>query len=204
MRIWTGSALLVVALAGCAAQEQPPDRPVEPEQHEPAEQGAGPALVDLYGRTVHPLQGNRRGVVFFLTRTDCPISNRYAPEVQRLMEEYGAHVDFWLVYPDPEESPGQIAEHVHEYGYHCGVLRDVTHQLVDLVGAEVTPEAAVFSAAGQLVYSGRIDDRYVDFGKVRSAATVHDLERVLLALLAGDEVASTRTRAIGCPIPELL
>jgi AhpC/TSA family len=153
---------------------------------------------------VHPLDGEKPAVVFILARTDCPISNRYAPEVQRLMEEYSAHVDFWLVYPDPEESPGQIAQHVHDYGYRCGVLRDVTHQLVDLVGAEVTPEASVFSPTGRLVYSGRIDDRYADFGKTRPQATIHDLERVLLAIIAGDHVASTRTRAVGCPIPELL
>jgi hypothetical protein len=191
------TVLLLTLSAGCGTVEEAPEPPPPVEEH------SGLALLDLYGRNVYPLEADS-AVVFILTRTDCPISNRYAPEVQRLMEEYGAHVDFWLVYPDPEESPGQIAEHVHDYGYRCGVLRDVTHQLVDMVGAEVTPEAAVFSPDGRLVYSGRIDDRYVDFGKARPQATIHDLERVLLAVLAGDYVASTRTRAVGCPIPELL
>lgn len=200
--MWTraGTALLLALALGCGSTEEERDGP------EAVEPAAEPALslLDLYGRPVRPLEGDKVAVVFILARTDCPISNRYAPEVQRLMEEYRARIDFWLVYPDPEETPGQIAEHVSEYGYHCGVLRDVTHQLVDRVGAEVTPEAAVFSPTGRLVYSGRIDDRYVAFGKTRPQATVHDLERVLLALLAGDDVASTRTSAVGCPIPELL
>ena len=41
--------------------------------------------------------------VFIFLRTDCPISNRYAPELTRIAKEFqGRHVAFYLVYPDPE------------------------------------------------------------------------------------------------------
>jgi peptidoglycan/xylan/chitin deacetylase (PgdA/CDA1 family) len=198
-----GRLLTVVALCSALAAgscqtpaEAPPPAPVGVE--------GSLVLIDLYGRAIRPLELATSGLVVFLfTRTDCPISNRYAPEIQRIMREYGPHADFWLVYPDPEEVPEQIVEHVKSYGYDCRVARDVAHELVDRVGAEVTPEVAVFNAMGRVVYAGRIDDRYVDFGRTRREATIHDLERVLLALLAGDEVASTRTSAVGCPIPNL-
>ena len=65
-----------------------------------------------------------------------------------------------------------------------------------------TPEAAVF-ADGELVYRGRIDDRFVDFGKTRAAATTHDLAFALQAILDGRPVPESRTRAVGCFIPEL-
>ena len=58
-------------------------------------------------------------------------------------------------------------------------------------------------AGRELVYLGRIDDRYVDFGKTRAAATTHDLAGALEAILDGRPVPESRTRAIGCFIPEL-
>ena len=37
-------------------------------------------------------------------RTDCPISNCYAPEIRRVKEVFGPRkVHFWLVYPEPSE-----------------------------------------------------------------------------------------------------
>jgi hypothetical protein len=54
-----------------------------------------------------------------------------------------------------------------------------------------------------MVYRGRIDDRYVDFGKTRPAPTNRDLERVLEAILAGKSLSSETTPAVGCFIPDL-
>ena len=50
----------------------------------------------------------------------------------------------------------------------------------------------------QMVYRGRIDDRYVAFGKMRPAPTVRDLEQVLEAIIAGKEVKTKVTKAVGC------
>src|SRR5689334_6792488 len=134
-------------------------------------------LPDLSGKPVEPLRASSaKAVVFIFTRTDCPISNRYAPEVRRLAEKFAASgITFWLVYADPDESAAEIRRHLKAYGYGLGVLRDLRHDLVRLTGARVTPEAAVF-VAGRIVYHGRIDDRYVAFGRERPAPTTHDLE----------------------------
>jgi peroxiredoxin len=161
-------------------------------------------LLDLTGQPVEPLKATQaKAVVFLFTRTDCPISNRYAPEVRRLHEKFAAGgVTFWLVYPDPDESVEMIRQHIKEYEYHLGVLRDPQHALVKVTGVRVTPEVAVF-VSGQIVYRGRIDNRYVAFGKTRPAPTTHDLEAILEAILKGKPVANTNTTAIGCFIPDL-
>jgi hypothetical protein len=83
------------------------------------------------------------------------------------------------------------------------VLRDPDHDLVRLAGATITPEAAVFVQGREMVYRGRIDDRYVDFGMTRTKATTHDLRNTLDAVLAGKPVPAARTRAIGCYIADL-
>ena len=166
--------------------------------------GLLPAL-GLDGRSVDPFAlGDAKAVVLIFLRTDCPISNRYAPELQRIGAMFsGRQVRFWLVYPDKGESVEGIRRHVAEYNYPGEPLRDPNRELARVAQASVTPEAAVFLPGKRLVYHGRIDDRVVDFGKVRPQASSHDLEDALEAVLAGRPVAQASTKAIGCYISDL-
>lgn len=160
-------------------------------------------LLDLDGRHVDPWQARPGAVsVFIFTATECPISNRYAPEIARLYGLFEPRgVAFWLVYVDGRDTPAAIGDHVESFGYPLTALRDPDHTLVTLAGATVTPEVAVFDADRQLRYRGRIDDRYVAFGKSRPRPTIRDLAGALDALLEGRPVAVAETTAIGCYIP---
>jgi len=165
-------------------------------------------LRDLDGRTIRPLNSRRaKATVFVFVRSDCPISNRYAPELQRLNEKYRTRgVNFWLVYPGRKVMPATIREHLREYAYSLPALQDPEHRLVKLTGVRVTPEVAVYSGAGEqarLVYHGRIDDRVADFGKARQSASKHDLEETLECILNGRPVTPSVTQAIGCFIADL-
>lgn len=167
-------------------------------------------LPGLEGSSVRPLAGEAAATVLLFTLTDCPIANRYAPRVRELVDAYEPRgVRFWLVYPDGTETDEEVRRHLEEYGYadaHAagalGVARDPGHALVALSGATVTPEAAVYGASGELLYRGRIDDRYADFGKTRPRAEEHDLARALDEVLAGRPVSVPRTEAVGCYIPD--
>jgi len=144
----------------------------------PVAGAAALTLKDLQDRPVRPFQGsNAPALVFLFVRTDCPISNRYAPEIRRLAAKYGKQgPSFWLVYPDGTESIQEIRKHLVDFQLPIAALRDPKHVLAKLAGVRVTPEAAVFLTDGTQVYRGRIDDRFVDFGKQRPEATQHDLE----------------------------
>ena len=187
---YLGYALVFSMLAGCAAEAPLPA--VE--------------VLDLEGRPFDPLHEGQAAVrVLFFVRADCPISNRYAPEVARLVERFAPQgVAFWTVYPDPDETAESIREHLASYAYPSAALRDVEHRLVELTGAEVTPEAAVFVAGQGLVYRGRIDDRYVTFGRSRQQPMRHDLEEVLEAALDGRALQARTAPAVGCAIRQLL
>jgi hypothetical protein len=142
--------------------------------------------------------------VLIFVSTDCPISNRYAPEIKRLHDEFTARgVRFRLVYPNPLDSEAAISKHLEEYGYPPIAQRDRDHTLVKKAGATITPEAAVFDARERLVYRGRIDNRVVELGRERPAATEHDLRNVLAAFLAGRRVSPSTTQAVGCFIADM-
>ena len=161
-------------------------------------------LTNLSGKRLNPLAEGDPASVFLFLRSDCPISNRYAPEMRRLHESFSPRgVRFWLVYVDPQEKPESIQRHAQEYQVPGEILRDSHHNLVRLTGARVTPEAAVFDAGGSLVYRGRIDDRYPDFGKARAKPNRRDLMLALESVLQGEPVAEPETRAVGCFIADL-
>jgi hypothetical protein len=143
-------------------------------------------------------------VQFFVT-TDCPISNSYAPEIQRICAEYGPKgVSCELVYVDPTLSEADVQKHVKDFGYtNMRVVRDATQTVVKAAGATITPEAAIIGPAGAVLYRGRIDNVYAALGKRRPEATEHDLRRALDEVLAGKSVSEPRSQAIGCYIPSV-
>jgi hypothetical protein len=141
-----------------------------------------------------------KAVVLLFVRTDCPISNRYAPQLKRLDETWSPRgFEFLLVYPEAGLTEAAMKEHGRQYGYRMRSVLDADHEYVQRAKAVVTPEAAVF-VQGKLVYTGRIDDWFFDFGKARAQAEHHDLEDVLAAILAGKTPAYRETKAIGCAI----
>jgi hypothetical protein len=169
-----------------------------------ASAGAQNTAFDLAGNAVNPLKSaGGKVVVLVFVRTDCPVSNRYAPTIQRLSVLYAGKTAFWLVYPSKSESAEAIRKHEREYGYTIPALRDPQHVLVKESHAQITPEVAVFDTGQHLVYHGRIDNLYEDIGRARSVATTHELEDAISAALSGKSLAADATHAVGCYISDL-
>lgn len=160
---------------------------------------------DLEGQLIDVCQWNsERIVVLFFIRTDCPIANRYAPEIKRLAASFAdRNVVSALIYPDPREAVATIQQHRTDYGYAVPSFRDVKGTLTQAVGARVTPEAVLLDRQRQVVYRGRIDNWYADFGQARPKPTEHDLENAVNSLLAGQAIHPSETKAVGCYIPDV-
>lgn len=141
--------------------------------------------------------------VLIFTTVDCPIANGYAPQINQIVKDYtDKHVAFFLVHVDSDVTTKDAREHAKDYGYTCPVILDPEHKIVNFVGATMTPEACVFTREGKLAYLGRINDWYAGLGKKRFNVRNEDLRNALDAVLAGREVATPRTKVIGCNIPE--
>src|SRR5712664_2483561 len=159
-------------------------------------------MADINGVPRSPLHPDGKASVLFFITSDCPISNSYAPEIQRICSEYGPKkVSCNLVYVDPDLTVAEVKKHVKDFGY-SGVpaILDSTQKLVHGAGATITPEAALIGASGQVLYRGRIDNVYASLGKRRPEATEKDLRKALDEVLGGRAIATPSTKAIGCYI----
>lgn len=161
--------------------------------------------VDLEGHPVTNLApSGTRAVVLFFAASDCPISNRYIPELQRLERQFQASgVQVWFVYPNPGDNARVVRAHDVEFAISARTALDTNQSLARMAHATTTPEAAVFIPEGtnlRQVYRGRIDDRYVSVGTIRPQAIHHDLEQAIRAVLAHAAVLPPGGPTIGCSI----
>ena len=190
-RAWVGGGFLVAGLALSAAVR-----------------GSGVRIESVDGVTLKPFEpAGRASVVFFIAR-DCPISNAYAPEIQRVCREYGAKgVECSLMYEDIEAPgarlDGEVRAHRHEYGYRdMPAAIDRSRAIANRVKATITPQAVVVDRSGAIRYRGRIDNFYAALGVARQQVTERDLRLALDAVLSGAPVAKPETEAVGCYIAD--
>jgi hypothetical protein len=160
-----------------------------------------PATVDLSGNARDPFASPNRVKVFVFVRTDCPITNRYAPEIRRIADSF-PQAAFWMVYPDGTEPADAIRRHMMDYSLPGQVLLDPKHELVKRSHVTIAPEVAVFDG-DKLAYHGRIGDLWVNPGVSRPVARTHDLEDAIAALLDNKQVKLPETHAVGCSLADI-
>src|SRR5262245_46476701 len=121
-----------------------------------AEQARDVHIHDVTGRVLKPFATGTSASVVFFVATDCPVSNAYAPEIQRVCREYGPRgVGCSLLYEDldtsatPTTLDRQVRAHLSEYKYAgmpAAIDRD--RSAASAVNASVTPTAVVVDGAG--------------------------------------------------------
>jgi thiol-disulfide isomerase/thioredoxin len=173
----------------------------------PQRSSAG-GVVDLNGHPLNPFVATGTANVIFFVATDCPVSNSYAPEIQRICKDYGPRgVGCALIYEDLD-LPGlhleaSVRRHLQEYRYDdIPAAIDTSRAIAKRAKASVTPEAVVVDRAGKVRYRGRIDNFYAALGKPRREVTEHDVRDALDAVLAGRSVSKPETEALGCFIAD--
>lgn len=161
-------------------------------------------VIDLDDKPHAVFSGDARDiVVLFFLAPECPVSNRSIPTMRALAAEFTTvHVRFLGVYPEPDEPRANLRRHATEFRLDFPLRVDRHHALVRHTGVTLTPEAVVADGQGTLLYRGRIDDRFVDFGRERPRATREDLREVLLALRAGQRPPFRATEGFGCTISQ--
>lgn len=160
------------------------------------------SLPDLKGQkhTAADWKGKKAVVLLFLG-LECPVSNGYAPEYARLAKTFaGEGIGFYGIHADPIVTPASATKHAREYRLSFPILLDARQQVARQAGVTIVPQAVVLAPAGQVLYRGRIDDRYSLDGKRREEPSIRDLENALKAIVAGKAPAVAETKVFGCPL----
>jgi hypothetical protein len=133
---------------------------------------------------------------------DCPLSNECIPDVRKLAAAWKDKGVAWeAIYPDPDITAESATAHAKEHRLDVPLLLDPTQELTRQLGARVTPEAVILTSEGQILYRGRIDDRYTEDGIRPDGPRVRDLETAVSAILAGNAPPHPEVKGFGCPIP---
>lgn len=162
-----------------------------------------PKVTEISGKTAAIPNAKAKATVLFVVAVDCPIANRMAPEIARIIKDYREKgVDAWMIYADKTLKSAAVAEHLKSYGISAHATIDSKHALIKATGATVTPHAVVLDRTGHVRYLGRINDLYAEHGRTNPKPKKHDLRDALDDLLAGRPVKTPVTEAIGCYIPD--
>ncbi len=161
------------------------------------------SLADPAGKSHSLADLHKKSTVLFFLGTECPVANGYLPTMKLFAEKYGTlDVRVVGVHSDPSVDAKSAKRHQEEYKVTFPILLDSEQRLADMVGAERMGQV-VLICDGTIRYRGRIDDRYSDTGKRRNEPGKHDLQVAVDAVINGNDVIPTETKAFGCPLPKL-
>ncbi|CAN5427292.1 hypothetical protein BH23VER1_BH23VER1_25110 [soil metagenome] len=148
-------------------------------------------------------------LAILFTCNHCPTAQAYEERVKNLVTDYAAK-SFQLVAVSPNDPQAVrldelgysihndtlegMKAHAKTYGFNFPYLYDGESQAFSkAMGVQATPHLFVFNKDRHLQYSGRIDDS--ESGREIKS---HDARSAIDALLAGQPVPVSETRAFGC------
>ena len=144
-----------------------------------------------------------KGFIVVFTCNTCPYSIANEDRIIALDKKY-KKIGFPVIAINPNDPvavPGDSFEKMQDRGQEKGFtfpyLLDVGQKIYPRFGATKTPEVYIVTQSNLKVkYIGAIDNSSRD----ASAVTEKYVENALDALLAGEKIEKTTTRAIGCSI----
>lgn len=146
-----------------------------------------------------------KGFVVIFTCNHCPYAKAYEQRIIDLDKKYAGkgYPVIAISSNDAEEYPADsyenMAKRAKEKKYPFPYLYDETQEVAKKFGALKTPHVYILKKdqdALQVAYIGAIDDNSEDAKKVK----VKYAENALGELLAGKEVTTKETKAIGCTV----
>ncbi len=201
---WTRNGILTISLGlyfignGCTARDLPATK------IKIGEKMADFTLRDVGGKphSLYEFKGKRAVVVIFIA-TQCPYSNAFNHVMANLAREYaGRSVTFVGINANKTEPVSAVAEHARTHGLGFLVLKDEETVIADRLGARVTPEVFLLDSDWTLRYHGALGNSNHPTTNPEQA-TDAEFRPALEAVLAGQPIAQSETKAFGCTIKRI-
>lgn len=146
--------------------------------------------------------------VFIFFFPDCPICQYYAPILHQYADTYESQLcNFHYVIPSKYLSKKEKRNYKsickkkfnnkNEYIY-----TENTDSIRKIFNARVTPEVFVVGMNNQVIYSGLIDDKYINVSTHQQKTASFYLKNAIVAALENSSPAISRTEPVGCIISD--
>jgi hypothetical protein len=143
--------------------------------------------------------------VYVFLHPECVISRYVTGALRQLHAQYSEQkVVFLGVFPDQNLTEAELRAFAIRFDLPFELVSDPGLQRTNELGARVTPEVFLVHDDGQVLYRGRVDDRYYKVGGMRPRTSSEDLAQALSDFFSGQLTAPRETQAVGCFIPGAL
>lgn len=146
-----------------------------------------------------------KGFIIVFTCNTCPYSVSYENRIVALDKKYASKgYPVIAIMPNnidiqPKDNMDAMKQRAKQKGFTFPYLIDEGQKISPQYGATKTPEVYLLqktSKGNEVKYIGAIDDNYQD----EKAVKIKYVENAVDALLSGQSIKETQTRAIGCSI----
>ncbi|MDX2066241.1 MAG: hypothetical protein SFX74_10905 [Fimbriimonadaceae bacterium] len=132
---------------------------------------------------------------------ECPIARQAVPELKRL-HAANPKVSFQWIVPGVNANDTSWQRFVRDYKLPFAVVADPMNVSRRRLAVTTSPTAVVLNRRNEVLYWGRIDDRFADVG-IQRKLTERSLKLALDAAVAGRRPKPDRTEPVGCLLPKL-
>jgi len=145
---------------------------------------------------------NLKPAVITFINSQCSISQAYLKDLNQLNQQARKQgLTFYGVIAEPNTPSNEVKAFAAQQGFDFPVIHDISGNLTNELEPRVLPETFVISKFDDLLYHGRIDDRFTAQGKLKPGATSQDLNNAIAEISKGKKVSNARTAPVGCSLP---
>lgn len=158
--------------------------------------------VDLKGSLHHVGDsGNVAASAVIFLSPDCSFSKKTIPQLNRMASVFrDKDIEFFGILSDLTTTRAQALEFRRISGISFPLLFDTSGELRQQLRPSHTPQVFVIDPDGTLLYTGRIDDRFVPPKERQSRIRQHHLTRVLQSVTSQKEIRVAESDPVGCEI----
>jgi peroxiredoxin len=159
-------------------------------------------LQDTNGKTVSLADYSGKIVVLEWINPGCPFVVRHhgLNTMTTLANKYKGKDVAWLAINTPKDNNADaMKQFAQKHNIDYPVLTDTDTSVAKMYGAKTTPHMFIIDKAGNLAYSGGIDNQESDSGPVNSD-TINYVDKALAELTSGQSVSTPESKPYGCGV----
>lgn len=150
--------------------------------------------------TAQQAESSKSVYVYIAFSEVCPLCVEMVPTLKSMIQKNERWCEFTFVLTNSNVNKQKLNKLLKEFPTKPKLVYDSTKTVSKRFGFTVTPEVVVENDANEIVYSGAIDDRFVEFGKSKKHSIVPYLSNVLNEIFDGKTPQIVSTKAFGCYI----